>query len=315
VNNGQEGPDAIYGELRAPDGSVAAGPVVLDLGYGIPAVAYDPRHDQYLLVVVPSEVSVPTPFARLVGVRLDGDLHPLGPPFFVSHRPDVARISDPAVVYRPAAQDFVATWTGEGAGGGSRVYAQRVSASGTPFGPEDLPVSSGADAAGVDGQGLAASNANVDAVVAWGSGGTVYARRLGRRLSGGPLRRISGPADTGGNPAVAYQPRAREWLVAWNGFGPESPVDDDGNPVRGIFGQHMSTYFRRELGPDSFPISETLVTKVPEDPAHYFHQQGDPAVAADGTSRRYLIAWTADYFDTAGDLRTEVRRVTAEPPR
>jgi hypothetical protein len=153
-------------------------------------------------------------------------------------------------------------------------------------------------------------------VVAWGSGGTVYARRLGQRLPLGPLRSITGRADTGGQPAVAYQPRAREWLVAWSGVGPESPVDDEGNPVAGIFGQHMSTYFLRKLGPDDFPISEKLTTTIPDDPpTEFVHAQSEPAIAADSTSRNYLVAWTADYVETEGRFHGEIRRVTAEPPR
>jgi hypothetical protein len=64
----------------------------------------------------------------------------------------------------------------------------------------------------------------------------------------------------------------------------------------------------RERGPDDFPISETVAPDL-------FHAQSSPDLAADSTSRKYLAAWSVDFYDTAGQVRIFMRRIAAEPPR
>jgi hypothetical protein len=304
----------IYGEIRAADGRTLAGPVLLTPEYGEPAVAYDRRRDQYLLVVATSRGG-----SRVVGVRLSADLVPLGGSLAVSDRPEVIGHRQPAVVHRPAARDFVVTWLGERADGSADVFAQRIGSEGVELGPDDLGVSTGASAGRVLSQSLAASVHEPEAAVAWSDAEGTYARRIGQRPSLGAPRTVSGPDNhhapavefsvPGRSTAIAYQPQAREWLVAWSGTGPESPIDDvTGAQVESIFGQHLSGPRLRERGPDDFPISQSV-------PPDRFHPQSSPALAADPTSRKYLAVWSTDFTVTAGLVRVSMRRIVAEPPR
>jgi hypothetical protein len=251
------------------------------------------------------------------------DLQPLGPPFDIADRGEALRHAQPAVVYRPVARDFLVTWLGLRPDGSTDVFAQRVGPAGVMFGPDNLNVTADAGGHRPISHSLAASTDNVDAVVSWADDDAVRARRLGRRLSLGPVRRVSGPAAdtaggagglTGRSTSVAYQPRANEWLVAWSGTGPESPIGPGGARIAGVFGQHLSTYLLRERGPDDFPISETVTTPIPSAP-DVVHRQSAPAVAADPTSRDYLVAWETDFFATEGRSSIFARRATSEPPR
>jgi hypothetical protein len=306
------GPFATYGVLRGPDGRTLAGPVAFTSAYGEPAVAYDPRHDQYLVAVATSVGP-----SRVVGSRLDADLGLLGAPFAVSSRPEVVTHLQPAAVYRPSARDFVVSWIGARADRSSDVFAQRISATGATLAPGNVNLSTSAPARPVFTQSLAASAHSPAAAISWADADAVHARLLRRRLSLGAPRTVSGPdnhplaAPFGVAPrftAIGYQPRAREWLVAWSGTGPESPVDRSGRRVESVFGQHLSERRLRERGPDDFPISEAVER-------HDFLAQSGPALAADTTSRKYLAVWSADFSLVAGFSSVYMRRITAEPPQ
>jgi hypothetical protein len=179
--------------------------VRLTPAFGEPAVAYDPLHDQYLLVVTDSLA-----MSRVVAVRLGPDLRPLGAPIVVSDRPELVAQGQPAVVYRPQARDFVVSWLGERADGGADVFAERIGAAGGRLDPRSVNVTAGAGAGRVLSQSLAASAHGPEAAVAWEDQDGVRARRLGRSLRLGAVRararRLRDLRDGGG--AGGLVPRA-----------------------------------------------------------------------------------------------------------
>lgn len=297
----------VWAQLSRGDGQRVIAPFRLTDASGAPAVAFDTDHSQYLVVYADLGHVPP---ARILGQRMSADGTPIGEPILISDRPELVRNDGPDVAYRPATKDFIVVWTGSRADGSRAVYGQRIRANGAERGPEDFKVSGDVAGPTPPSPAIATAVSETDAVVTWSDGMAIEARRLhGRRPSLGIERNVSSPDNQPrypSDPAVAFQPTAHEFVILWGGIGPESPTDPNSGPVSTIFGQHLSLQLR-QIGPDDFPVSETVSPPPGSVPLGQF----GPAVAADPSSMGYLAAWTADLTTISGHFGIYVRRLTS----
>lgn len=284
-------------ELFAPDGTVFAATRLGDEFADPARLLYDARHGEFLVEWTVRRDASGAPLAGGPWVqRLDADGRPLGPA--------VETHGWSPAAYRPRFDDFLAL-SRESPHTRSPVMARRMSAGGAVSG-DPVEVTGGPPAAA---PAVAVDPESGRTAVVWPDEQGVRVRTLsGRRLAASPVRTISSPGQLyPQGVAIAFHPVAREWLVAWAGIGPESPVTPDGGRAATIFGQHLSRRGARETGPDDFPISE-LVGIDPRFPL----PQSRPTVAADSNSPRYLAVWEADFTSNSGQIHLYARRIVAE---
>jgi hypothetical protein len=120
----------------------------------------------------------------------------------------------------------------------------------------------------------------------------IFAQRLsgaGRRLGGRIRVSAQGPdgatAWRASEPTVAYNPVAREYLVAWQGR--IATTDPFGEKVE-IWSRRLSAAGARLGGSDDTQVSDTGL----EDSNSY--DALNPSIAADTTTGEYLVVWEAD---------------------
>jgi hypothetical protein len=223
-----------------------------------PAVAYNPNGDEYLVVWVGDDDTVPgldDDEYEIWGQRIDGSTGAeIGQNDF--------RISDlgrdgrprngafrPAVTYNPDADEYLVVWYGDDDSGSLdddeyEIWGQRLSGNtGTEIGENDFRISD----MGPDGDGMAGFNAFI--------------------------------------PDVAYSSGSGEYLVVWYGD------DDIGALVEGeleIFGQRLEGSTGAEVGANDFRISE-----MGPDGNRLFDAVL-PAVTYNFDSDQYLVVWSGE---------------------
>ena len=299
-----------------------------DLNYTAigPAVAYNSRGDEYLVVWVGSDTRFGVPgslWRRIQGqrLRIDGaTVVEVGENDFGISRPDTIVLnSTPDVIYNSSAGvagEYLVVWAGfvSSVIDDRDVFGQRLDAStGEEVGTNDFRISD----LGTDGTlwghvlyPVVAYNpsANEYLVVWWADDNTpplvldeyeIFGQRLDASTAvevGANDFRISDMGPDGDTafaaiqPAVAYNTTADEYLVVWGG-------DDDTGPLvdgeREIFGQRL-TSAGVEVGVNDFRISDM----GPDGDTAF--AAGSPAVAYNTTADEYLVVWGGD--DDTGPL-------------
>lgn len=281
-----------------------------------PAVAYNSRDDEYL-VVWWGDNNAPGLAAgeeEIWGQRLDGSGTLIG---------DVIRVSDmgpdgdanydaktPDVAYNVVDNEYLVVWSADDNTGGvvdndREIFVQRLDADGNEVGTNDVRISDMEP----DGDPnyyaitpkVAFNSLNDTYLVVWrgrdtGFGGAeseIFGQRLdadGSEIGTNDFRLSEmggiGDAFAAQRPDVAYNSVDNEFLVVWRG-------DDNTVAETEIFGQRLNAD-GAEVGTDDFQIShmgsDSDTTIIPD----------RPAVAYDPDDDRYLMAWFSD--TTAGSL-------------
>ncbi|MEZ5081456.1 MAG: hypothetical protein R2878_12540 [Thermoleophilia bacterium] len=263
-----------------------------NVGGESPAIAENPRTGQHLIAWTRIGSTRTGVFVRLVG----SDGVPVSPEMQLS-TVDGAEL--PAVAYDARRNEFMVAFDGMAGPNEFEAFVHRVDATGTPIGP-DIRVSS----AGPDGDPAYAAG-EVD--IAWGSARDEYlvvwsgsdlspqeyeisAQRItpdGTEVGPDDLRiSTAGPDGDGAyaaaSPAVAYNERHDEYMVAWSG-------DDDNAP-------HVAREYEirvqrlsgdgTEIGVDDRPITDIGT------PGDTSTSGRAPDIAYQPMSDRFLVAWT-----------------------
>jgi len=260
-----------------------------------PAVAENPRTGQHLVVWARTSTTRSAIFGRLV----DAQGTPLGPEVQIS---DANRTSfEPAVAYDARRNEFMVAFTGFIGGGETEIHVHRVSAAGVPLGTDVRISTMGTDGDATRTAGdpdIAWNTSRDEYTVVWSGIDAqprefeVYAQRVtGDGTETGPddLRISSagpdGSPDFGAfDPSVAYDERHDEYMVAW------SADDDTGGHVSRDYEIHVQrlTADGAETGTDDRQVSEVGT------PGDNTFSAGDPDIAYDPVSDRFLVAWRGD---------------------
>jgi hypothetical protein len=304
-----------------------------------PAVAYDSRDNEYLVVWEGDDTTVnefeiygqrlSAPTGALIGGKLRiSDMGTDGDTGF--------RADDPAVAYNPTNNEYLVVWSGRDnplAAGEFEIFGQRLNAAtGGDVGMNDFRISDmGTDGDPNFGAGqpaVAYNPTSNEYLVVW-SGDDDTAPLVnneleifGQRLNADPATfeevgkndfRISDMGLDGDtrfgakNPAVAYNPTANEYLVVWDG--------NDNSLAAGeseIYGQRLdaSPAAFGEVGTNDFRISDM----GPDGNVNF--GAFVPAVAYNGANNQYLVAWSGDDdTGTLADNENEIfgQRLNADP--
>jgi hypothetical protein len=237
--------------------------------------------------------------------------------------------SAPAIAHNPVNGQFLVVWAADETDGETEIHGQRLGAGGVPTGANDFRISSmgpdGSTAHAGEDPAVAHMAPTNEYLVVWEGDDVDGEDEIhGQRLAGASGAevgaddfRISDMGPDGNaafdaqNPEVAANPRAAEYMVAWEGTDDALPAGKDE-----IFGQRL-TSAGAETGTNDFRISVTeTAASATVDAA-----RPNPTVY---NSRRneYLTGWEAD-GDVApqvdGEYEISVRRssagaVTAPPP-
>ncbi len=284
-NDVMEDGDEIYGQrLEAPTGLEIGDNDfrVSDMGppgdsrfqADLPAVAYNSRDDEYLVVWQGDEGTDGE--IEIYGQRLDAatgaevgedDLRistmgPDGDNSFQAHTPDV--------IYNPTAREYLVVWTGnEESGLGNReIYVQRLdAATGAELGENDLRITDVYDDA--EHPAVAYDLANDQYLVVFDARKfflSLHEDVFGQRLDGATATEIGaddfrisdmGPEDAGTSvggfrPDVLYDLAHGEFLVVWNG------IDEEifhGNGEAEVYGQRLDAATGAQVGANDFRLS------------------------------------------------------------
>jgi hypothetical protein len=241
----------------------------------------------------------------------------------------------PAIAYSPAigVEDYLVVWQANDTDAGlvageSEVFGQLVDITGAETGTNDFRIS---DAGGTGVAGINAARPSIaynptanEFLVAWEADDTDIAgivndelEIFGQRLSaaGAALGtndfRVSdaggngAPAVDAGQPSVAHNAQANEYLVVWD-------ADDSDAGLAGdeleIFGQRLSTA-GAAIGTNDFRVSTT------GGPGSATQSAAIPSLTYNSQRGEHLIAWTADdpEFGLANDEFEVVARRLAAP--
>ena len=262
-----------------------------------PAVALDPRAQQYLVAWVDAGV--------IRAKRVSAAGAPLGS--------GVSRVSDrtsanaaPDVAARPGG-GWLAVWQ-TAKGDATEVVGQDVAPSGEDRGPDDFAVSSHRNLAGrsQNAEPAVAVDARGGALVAFSDTYEVYAQRVSAanaRVGAGVRVSSMGPDGSrvheAHGPSVAFHPRAGSYLVAWAG-NDTAPLTAGGLTPKDAYGQHLSAS-AAPVGADDCRLSTVSETDL----------GAETEVVADPRGREFIATWLDTYPDHNGDEGTFVRRVLA----
>ena len=288
-----------------------------------PSVAYHPAADEYL-VAWKGEIGTSEEFEiwaqRLsaagaeVGVD-DFQISDMGPDSNASY--DAVA---PSIVANPTAPEYLVVWEGDDntlplVDGEFEIFGQRVSAAGTEVGTDDFRISEqgtdGNPASVASEPSVAYHSAANEYLVAWkGEIGTseefeIWAQRLsaaGAEVGGSDFQISdmgppSNPNYDAGDPRVAANPTANEYLVVWWG-------GDDTPPLFDNFGQRL-TAAGAQTGTDDFRISKHGARPNLGSGVY------DPSVAHDPVANEYLVAWTGE-IGSSGEYEIQAQRLSAK---
>jgi len=246
----------------------------------IPAVAYNPNANEYLVVWVGGEISPESAFGdfEVYGQRIDAltgaevglndfRISGMGP----NGNADHLTAFFAAVAYNADADEYLVVWMGDdGSGapafGDPEIYGQRLDGStGAEVGANDFRISD----MGPDGDSdffalspALAYNANADEylIVWWGHDSDQRRRIHGQRLDGSTGAeigindfRITDGFFQADFPAVVYNASADEYLVVWGGGGPGGSGTD---PAWEIYGRRLDGSTGAGIGCDDFRVSD-----------------------------------------------------------
>jgi len=283
-----------------------------------PVIAYNSADNEFLVAWAADHLAAGE--VEVFGQRLDptGAQIPDASDFRISNVTAVEKERDafrPAIAYNPTANQYLATWDGDGFGKEQlEIAGQLLSAAGGELGV-DFRISE----AGIDGDTsriaqrseIAYGKAPNEYMVVWHQDDVtdnefeIYGQRVSATGVGqGEQFRISNVGEdedaerSGFGAAVAYHSAADEFLVAWAGDG--LATDNEAE----IFGQRVSSS-GVELGMD-FRISRTGADGDPERSAVF------PAIAYNPVVNEALVVWQADGLATDDETEVFGRRL-AEP--
>ncbi|HSJ70286.1 MAG TPA: hypothetical protein VLA29_01435, partial [Acidimicrobiia bacterium] len=210
----------------------------------------------------------------------------------------------PAVAYNSVNDRFLAVWYGDDTTNGeNEIFGQLLGSDGSEIGPDFRISDMGPDGNTLYGASDPAVVYNADRneflVVWWGDDNTPPLidneyEIFGQRLDGatgaeiGPDFRISDMGPDGNSaydafdPAVAYNPDAKQYLVVWRGDDNTAPLVD--NEFE-IFGQRLEGATGAEIGGD-FRISNM----GPNGNTSY--GADSPAVEYNPDAKQYLVVWS-----------------------
>ncbi len=212
----------------------------------------------------------------------------------------------PSIAYNSAADEYLATWSGEDNAGilvdnELEIFAQRLRTSGAPTGNDDQRISDMGPNGDIGFRAadprVVANPASSEYLVVWrgndaGDDDEIFIQRLsaGGVELGANDRRISDmgpPGDTNFNAllsAVVRNSRSGEYLVVWYADDDTPPLVNDESE---IFAQGLSST-GTEIRPDDQRISD-----MGPDGSSSFDGLL-PAVAYDDQADEYLVAWSGD---------------------
>jgi hypothetical protein len=312
----------IWGRLISGDGTPLGGEFrISDMGPDgnasfqalWPAVAFNPTANEYLVVWHADDTTDNED--EIYGQRLSALGAEVGPnDFRISDMgPDGNVVFDAfnaAVAFNAAANEYLVVWSGNtddappATVNDTEIFAQRLSAAGAEVGANDVRISDmgpyGDSSYGADFPAVAVNGGTSEYLVVWDARETLLAldetEIFGQRLSGAGAElgqndfRISDMGPDGDanyrafDAAVAFNPAASEYLVAWDG-GDDTPPLVDGESE--IFAQRLSAA-GAAVGANDFRISD-----LGPDGNAAFDPSG-PKVAYNATANEYFVAWCGD---------------------
>jgi len=282
-----------------------------------PAVAYNSKNNEYLVVWVGDDVNDLEP--EIFGQRVNAatgaqvgvndfrlsDMGPEGSPLYLL-------VGCPAVAYNSTNNEYLVVWNSPDdtlVFGDREIFGQRVNAATgaqagendfclSDMGPHDKPPDSKYNAANA---AVAYNSTNNEYLVVWqGEDGTgemvndeweIFGQRVnaatGAQVGVNDFR-LSDMGPDGDStydaqcPAVAYNSTNNEYLVVWEGD------DNSGGVVNEefeIFGQRVNAATGAEAGVNDFRLSDM----GPD--GYSYHHAHRPAVAYDGVDNEYLVVW------------------------
>ncbi len=283
-----------------------------------PGVAYSPAANEYLVIWQADGLDIDNE-NEIFGQRVSAAGAELGTDFRISNvGTDGIAARDaftPAVAYNTTANEYLATWRGDGLANDEdfEIFGQRVSVAGAELGTDFRISNAGTEGdtdRNADDPAVAFNSTANEYLVSWD--GEVLATNeeseiFGQRVSAagaelGTDFRISttgtdgDPARDAFNPAVAYSSVANEYLVGWEADGFATDEESE------IIGQRVSAA-GAELGTD-FRISTTGTDAT--------RDAFTPTIAFNPAANEYLAAWQGDQ---ATDDQNEIfgRRIEGEP--
>jgi Ca2+-binding RTX toxin-like protein len=284
-----------------------------------PAVAHNPTANEYFVVWEADALATDDEF-EVFGQRFTAGGVAAGPEIRISTTGadgDPARtVLRPKVAYNPAANEYLVVWEADALATDEEfeIFGQRLSGTGTPLGP-DFRISNTRDDGNAtrDGRkpGLAYNPVANEYLVVWradrlatNNEDEIFGQRLS--ASGGELGaefRVSNvgtdgdPSRGASRPRVAHNPRANEYLVAWEGDGGATD-----NALE-VYGQRL-TAAGDELGLD-FRISNVGGAGDATRDAFF------TGVAYDRTADEYLAIWREDGLATDGEFEVFGQRISS----
>ena len=309
-------------------------PAAAGFGAEDPAVAYNARRNEYLVVwsgdddtgpLVNDEFEI---FAQRLTAGGDevgandrriSDMGPNGDTAFSAEAP--------AVAYNPTSDEFLVAWSGDDAAGSlvnneREIFVQRLSARGAQVGTNDRRISdmglNGDTAFSANNPTVAHNSTDNGYLVAWeGDDDTaplvnneveIFAQRLAANGAeeGANDRRISDMGPDGdddfeaNDPSLAYNPASDEYLVTWDG-------DDD----TGALVASEDEIYAQRLVASGAPVgtNDRRISQMGPDGETKFDARSARVVV--GTrANEYLVAWQGS--DDTGALVTDEFEVYAQ---
>jgi len=245
-----------------------------------PAVAYNVARREFLVVWFNDRPDYPDIQAQ----RLNWDGTPIGGPFYIASGSVQRR--HPAVAYNSIRNEYLVVWEHyAGVGTLSSIRGRVVSALGEVLGPSDIIISHGPELKNCFNPAVAYGDMHDRYLVVWerSVSGSVSGDIEGQLISGSVLQGDNILIATGswdydhGSPAVAYNPRTNQFLIAWE-------REDKHADIYDICARRMSSAGAL-LGPELVLVYTTVSNTRPAVAAL-------PEVSPDG---RYLVVWEMHY--------------------
>jgi hypothetical protein len=252
-----------------------------------PAVAYNPARQEFLVVWCNDRPDYPDIQAQ----RLKWDGTPIGGPFYIATGQVQRR--HPAVAYDSIRNEYLVVWQQEGGPGTySTIRGRVVSALGEVLGTSDIVISHGPELKNCFSPAVAYGVMHNTYLVVWerSVSGSVSGDIEGQLVYGSVLQGDNILIATGswdydhGNPAVAYNVRTNQFLVAWE-------REDKHADIYDICARRMSSAGALE-GPELLLICVTVSNTQPSVAAL-------PGFSPDG---RYLVVWELHYTTGNRDI-------------